>query len=118
MRVISAEGRVVRIDAPEWFALDAFRNAVERDTSPESKRQIATFHRHGSAFNEFSDVFVVFDAREELAPDGTTRWIVNASDLLDEPGLEAVYDSVASVTQQLGLRAGVLWLTNIGLASV
>jgi hypothetical protein len=60
---------------------------------------------------------VLFDAREEIDDNGTTSWIVEASDLLDEPGLESVYDSVARTTQQLGLRSGMLWITNVGLAS-
>lgn len=118
MQVGLTEKRVLRIDAPEWFALDAFKNAVERGTSAQATRPIASFHRHGAGFNEFSDVFVLFDAREEIGPDGTARWIVEATDLLDEPGLEPVYDSVARATQQLGLRSGMLWITNVGLSSL
>ena len=117
MQVISTNRQVLRIDAPEWFALDAFQAAVERGTSAKAKRPLASFHRHGGRLAESSDVFVPFDARDEVDPDGTTRWIVESSDLLDEPGLEAVYDTVARVTQQLGLRAGLLWLTNVGLSS-
>jgi hypothetical protein len=114
MQVIPTSGQVLRIDAPEWFALDAFRAAVERNTSPVADTQIATFHRHGSPFTDSSDIFIVFGAYETMEADGTTRWVVEASDLLDEPGLEQVYDSVVRVTRELGLRQGILWLSNVG----
>jgi hypothetical protein len=115
MQIIPTNGQVLRIDAPEWFALDAFRAAVERDTSPAADTHIATFHRHGSPFTDSSDVFILFDAYEAIEPDGTTRWVVESSDLLDEPGLENVYDSVVRVTRELGLLRGILWLSNVGL---
>lgn len=115
MKVITTDKRLLRIDAPEWFALEAFKNALERGTSEAAECPIASFHRHGRKLNASSDVFILFDATEEVEPDGTVRWIVEASDLLDEPGLEAVYDAVARTTQELGLYSGVLWITNVGL---
>lgn len=115
MHIIREHREVIRIDAPEWFALEAFRTALDRDTSIDADTRLATFHRPGGPPTDTSDVFVVFDAREEVAPDGTVRWTVESSDLLDEPGLESVYGTVASLTRKLGVRKGVLWLTNVGL---
>jgi hypothetical protein len=116
MHIVREQRQVLRIDAPEWFAMDAFRDAIERGTSPSTPRQLATFHRHGVPLNEYSDVFVLFDAREEPDEDGSARWIVESSGLLEEVGLETVYETVAQTTRNLGIKSGVLWITNPGLA--
>jgi hypothetical protein len=116
MHVIRDQREVLRIDAPEWFAMDAFREAIERGTSPTTHRPLATFHRHGDQIDEYSDVFVLFETREHVEPDGSMRWVVESSDLLDDPGLESVYEQVAQTTRDLGIRAGILWITNVGLA--
>ena len=114
MQVIHDNLQVLRIDAPEWFALDAFKEAVERGTAPTADIRIATFHRHGSPFTVYSDIFIPFEAYGALEPDGTTSWIVESSDLLDVPGLEQVYDSIVRLTRELGFSQGILWLSNIG----
>lgn len=112
---VMREGReVIRINAPEWFALDAFQAALDRCTAPTATAKLATFHRHGAAPTESSDVFVLFEARNEPMPDGTHQWIVESSDLLAEPGLEPVYEGVVRLTSDLGLTKGLLWLTNVG----
>lgn len=116
MRIIPSNGRILRIDAPEWFVLPAFRSAVEQGTSPASKARIATFHRHNAPFTESSDIFILFDAYESIESDGTIRWTVESSDLLDEPGLELMYNTIVDVTRELNLRHGILWLSNVGLA--
>jgi hypothetical protein len=115
MRVVTENGHILRIDAPEWFAMDAFRAAVDRNTSAAAANPLATFHRHGSAFTESSDIFILFDAHEALNPDGESEWSIEFSDLLDEPGLEQVYDSIARLTHELELSHGILWLSNVGL---
>jgi hypothetical protein len=115
MHVMRNQGEVVRIDAPEWFAMGAFREAIERRTAPSARNRLATFHQHGEAVGEYSDVFVLFAAREELDQDGTMQWIVESSDLLDEPGLESVYEAVVRTTRELRVQRGIMWLTNLGL---
>lgn len=115
--IVQDQREVLRIDAPEWFAMPAFREALDRGTLPSARRQIATFHRHGAMPNESSDVFILFEAREEVESDDRTRWIVESSDLLDEPGLESLYKTVARITRERGIRRGMLWLTNVGLVA-
>lgn len=116
MQIVNDRRQVLRIDAPEWFAMPAFRAALERGTAPNARARLATYHRHDTSPNEYSDVFVPFEA---CSPDLSARhgeWTIDGADLLDEPGLERVRDAVTKVTHKLGISRGVLWLTNVGLS--
>src|SRR5438477_3890001 len=62
MKILPGGGQVLRIDVPEWFALEAFRAAVERNTSPTADARLTTIHRHGAPFTDSSDIYIVFNA--------------------------------------------------------
>jgi|GEM_PF-4241510 len=113
MEITQEDRQILRINAPEWFALDAFRTAVQRGTAPESDYRMATFHLHGMSMTGSSDIFILFDAWEDVGSDGTLQWNVQATDLLDQPGLEEVHKSLVEITRKLRIHSGLLWLTNV-----
>ncbi len=98
--------------------MPAFRAALNRGTAPDAIARLATYHRSQEAPNEFSDIFIPFEAHNFEADEEHGRCTLAEADLLDEPGLENVRDAVANLAQQRGIRRGILWITNVGLSDV
>jgi hypothetical protein len=114
MRVLATNGRVLRINAPEWFLLSAFRELLDRGTHADQRQRLATFHRHGDVPNEFSDIFIPFDAFPIGLDDwGRELWRGEGSDLFDAEGLEEVSNAIVTAAQQHQINHGIVWISNL-----
>ena len=118
MKVLGVTGQVLRINAPDWFQLPRFRAFLERATHPAQRQRLATFHRHGDAPNEYSDIFVPFDAYPVESDDaGHQVWAGQGTDIFDTEGLEDIWDAIVAAAQAQQIRQGIVWITNLPMVS-
>jgi hypothetical protein len=118
MKVLDTTGQVLRINAPEWFQLPAFRALLERGTQPQQKQRLATFHRNGDAANAWSDVFVPFEAYPlRVNSDGREIWDAEGSDISGVEDLDQVWQAIVAAAQEHRISHGVIWISNLALDS-
>lgn len=114
MKVLGVTGQVLRINAPDWFQLPQFRAYLDRATHPQQRQRLATFHRHGDAPNEYSDIFLVFDAHlAGIDADGHEVWAGEGSDIFCAEGLEDIWKAIVRAAQAEQIEQGIVWISNL-----
>ena len=114
MQVLGVAGQVLRINAPEWFRSPRFRDFLQEATHPQQRERLATFHRHGDAPNEYSDIFVPFDVQlVGMDEDGRQVWVGAGSDIFGVEGLEHISNSIVRAAQELQVSQGIVWISNL-----
>lgn len=114
MELLATSGRVLQINAPEWFAIPAFVEMINRGSQPEIEQRVATYHNHGSAPGEYSDVFLPFD----VFPVGTDAmgnelWNGDGSEIFHSDGLHEVAKEIVLTARKSGIDHGIVWITNL-----
>ena len=114
MKVLGLAGQVLRINAPEWFQLPRFRAFLDHATHPQQRQRLATFHRHGDAPNEYSDIFILFDVNI-ITPDDNKHqvWAGEGSDIFGAEGLEEIWDAIAGAAKAQQVEQGIVWISNL-----
>jgi hypothetical protein len=114
MKVLDTSGQVLRINAPEWFELPAFRSFLENGTRPGLQQRLATFHRHGDSPNSWSDVFVPFHAYPvSISDDGREVWDAEGSDIFGTDELDEICHEIVLAAQQSQITHGIAWISNL-----
>lgn len=114
MQVEKSMGRVLRINAPEWFQLPAFRAFLDRRTHPQQDVRVATFHRYGDPPNSWSDVFVPFEVYPVgVNASGEEIWNGDGSDISQDEGLEAIWNAIVEAAKKQEITHGIVWISNI-----
>lgn len=114
MKIENSTGKVLRINAPEWFQLPSFQAFLNKRTHPHQKVRVATYHRYGDPPNSWSDVFVPF----EIYPIGTDRsraeiWNGDGSDISQDEALEDVWNAIVQAAKDQGITHGIVWISNL-----
>jgi len=92
MAVFKYVGRVLRIDASEWYQRKDFMDWLN------SGKPIATWHRKGEVPGEYSDVFITFDHEE-------------GSDRDSIP--EDVWQEICRIAREQHFEDGLVWIANL-----
>jgi hypothetical protein len=109
MEILATSGHVLRINAPEWFALPAFVKMINRD-----KRSIATFHDRGALPSEYSDVFLPFETfRAGIDAEGHDLWRGDGSDVFHSEDLMLIGEGIIRIARNAGVEHGVAWISNL-----
>ena len=118
MKVLGVTGQVLRINAPEWFRLPRFRAFLDHATHPQQKQRLATFHRHGDAPNEYSDIFIPFGTYRVGTDDtGCEIWAGEGSDIYGTDGLEDIWDAIVCAARTQQVKQGIVWISNLPMDS-
>jgi len=113
MEVRYTTGKVLRINAPEWFELPAFRAFLNRGTHPQQQQRIASFHRYGDEPSSWSDIFIPFEAYPVGIDDnGREIWEAEGSDIYGTEELNDIWQAITDVARDHQLRHGVIWISN------
>lgn len=116
MKVLDTTGQVLRINAPEWFQLGAFRTFLERGTEPQQQHRLATFHRYSDAPNAWSDVFIPFEAYAiGVDDDGQEVWTAEGSDICGTEALDEIWRAIVVAAQEHQVRHGIVWISNLAI---
>jgi hypothetical protein len=114
MEVLNTTGLVLRINAPEWFELPAFRLYLDRQTHPQQQHRLATFHRYGDPPNSWSDVFIPFEAYPiEGDVNGQQAWTAEGTDICESEELAEVWQAITDAAQRHQVTHGIVWISNI-----
>jgi hypothetical protein len=114
MKVVAETGQILRINAPDWFQLPRFRAYLDRATHPEQRQRLATFHRHGDAPNEFSDIFIPFGTCPVGVDNaGHEVWVGEGSNIFGAEGLEDIWDAILVAARARQITQGIVWISNL-----
>lgn len=109
MKVLDTSGRVLRINAPEWYHLPAFVEMINRPVA-----RVATFHDRGSPAGEYSDVFLPFEIfQSDFDAMGNSLWSGDGSDIFHADDLNSVAIDLIRVARECGILYGVAWISNL-----
>lgn len=101
LRIDSAEVEplsALKLNVPQWYAQKDFLAWLNEYADPKpGQPRHATWHLKGAP-NEYSDVFVIYDNGEGSDFEFMPAW---------------AWDEIDRVCRQMGVRHGVVWLTNL-----
>ena len=109
MNVLASSGRVLQLNAPEWFRIPAFVEMINR-----AKCRVATFHEQGTLPGEYSDVFLPFDTIQVGVDSmGNEVWRGDGSDIFHIDDLHSLAADLVRVARNCGIERGIAWICNL-----
>ena len=90
----------LRIDAPEWYRRQDFRDFLNGKRDGQEGRSPAMWHRRGEEPDEMSDVFVTFDTGEGSDAEGIIP--------------DDIWEAICAIAEKHGFEDGIVWISNVG----
>lgn len=90
----------LRIDAPEWYLREDFRDFLNGNREGQQNKSPAMWHQRGAEPDEMSDVFVTFDNGEGSDAEGCIP--------------DDIWEAICAIAKKHGFEEGIVWIANVG----